>query len=134
MSRFLFALLAFGITSAMAGADKVKQKAGETVEASKEFAAETKKEYEEALQKEFNDLSADIKELRLSAKAKGQEAKAEVKDQLGELEKKREEVAAKMKKLGKSTGKAWTNMKEGVESAWNDLKAAYSKAAKSFNE
>lgn len=114
--------------------EKVKTKASETVEATQDYAAAKKKEYETKLRAELDELSEKIRKLRSKAEAHGKEAKTGAREQLAELENKRTEASAKLEKLTTSTGKAWDTLKGGVEDAWKDLKSSYKKAAAQFNE
>src|SRR6188768_2027541 len=110
---FICGLIVFSIVQlSMASKDSttVKQKAGETVEASKEYAVEKKKEFETKLKTELDELNVEIAKLKDKAKETGREAKYGVQDQIAELETKRKDVAVKLEKLSKSTGKAWEKM------------------------
>lgn len=134
---FITGLVVFSVvqfSQASKEGEKVKTKASETVDASKEYASTKKKEFETKLKTELADLNQNIDELKVKAQSSGKEAKAGFQEQIDGLEKKRKDVAAKLDKLTKSSGKAWDRMKEGVEAAWTDLKSAYSKASDSFNE
>src|SRR4051812_31215727 len=95
------------LASANQDASKVKQKAGETVEATKEYSIAKKQEVQADLQKKFDDLSKDIDDLKAKAQKNGESAKASVKTQLDTLEAKRKDVEAQLHKLSVSSGKAW---------------------------
>jgi uncharacterized coiled-coil DUF342 family protein len=137
LTGLVFGLIVFSVfqfSLASREGSKVKEKAGETIDATKEYAAAEKKEFEDKLNAELKDLAESIDELKSKAKKNGQEAKQEVQDQIKVLEAKRKDVAGKIKKLSQSTGKAWTQMKDGVQTAWDDLKSAFGKASAAVNE
>ena len=51
-----------------------------------------------------------------------------------ELRNKRDEVSAKLKELSSSSGKAWEQLKSGIDAAMDDLGNAYKKAAAEFGK
>ena len=51
-----------------------------------------------------------------------------------ELSKKRDEVSAKLKEMSSSSGKAWEQLKSGIDAAMDDLSNAYKKAAAEFSK
>jgi hypothetical protein len=51
-----------------------------------------------------------------------------------ELRQKRDEVSAKLKELSSSSGKAWEQLKSGIDAAMEDLGNAYKKAAAEFSK
>jgi len=51
-----------------------------------------------------------------------------------ELRQKRDEVSAKLKELSSSSGKAWEQLKSGIDAAMDDLGNVYKKAAAEFGK
>ena len=51
-----------------------------------------------------------------------------------ELRQKRDEVSAKLKELSSSIGKAWEQLKSGIDAAMDDLGNVYKKDAAEFGK
>ena len=51
---------------------------------------------------------------------------------MAELEVKREAALAKLAEVGRSSTEAWKDVREGAQSAWNELDKALHEAAKEF--
>ena len=51
-----------------------------------------------------------------------------------ELRQKRDEVSAKLKELSSSSGKAWEQLKSGIDAALDDLGNVYKKDAAEFGK
>lgn len=106
--------------------EKVKVKASETIDATKEYTFEKKEEFTAAIRKELSEVDEKLKELQGKANAKGEESLEKVKARRAELSKKLDEVS-------NATEGAWTEVKSGVSSALQDLKSAFQKAKAKLN-
>lgn len=118
--------------------EKVKTKANETIDATKEYASDTKEEYAAKMHEELNKMDKEITELKNKAIEQGRAASQTVSDetssQLSKVEAKRKALARKLAELDSASDKAWTQMRKGIESAWGDLKTAFKKASSQFDE
>ena len=91
-----------------------------------------RKAYEEKLDAQLKEWSAQIDLL----KAKADKAKAEVKIEYYEtieaLQRKQNDARAKLRELKTAGDEAWEDIKTGVEKAWAEVKAAYHDASSRF--
>jgi lipid II:glycine glycyltransferase (peptidoglycan interpeptide bridge formation enzyme) len=73
---------------------------------------------------------------RWEAKAKDAQAgmKAEYARQLEQLEKRREEALAQMRKVQSATGDAWSEMMRGADTAFKGMQDAFERARSRFDK
>lgn len=107
---------------------KVKQKASETAEATKEYANAKREEFRKSMQVQLDEVSGKIETLKRRATEKGANVTSEISDDLAKLEKKKRALQVQLNKVGKASDKAWTKLKHGIESAWLELKNGVKKA------
>lgn len=132
----LFSILAINALQAedSSKATKVKQKASETVDATKEYASEKKEQFQSRMKKDLENFDAEIERLKEKSKSAVGSAKQEIEDQLRKVEAQRVTVAEKMGELSRSSGDAWKDVKKGVESAYSEMKNAFKKASSHFKK
>jgi hypothetical protein len=91
-----------------------------------------RKAYEEKLDAQLDEWSAQIGVL----KAKAEKAKAEVKIEyyktIEVLERKQRDAKRKLQELKTAGDEAWEDLKTGAEKAWAEVKAAYHDASSRF--
>ncbi len=91
-----------------------------------------RKAYEEKLDAQLKEWSAQLTLL----KAKADNAKADIKIRYYEtidiLQRRKDEVSHKFHELRVASDEAWADLKTGVEKAWSDAKAAYQDAMSRF--
>jgi multidrug resistance efflux pump len=91
-----------------------------------------RKAYEEKLDAQVKEWSAQIELL----KAKADKAKAEVKIEyyktIEALQSKQNEAKAKLQELKTAGDEAWEDLKTGAEKAWAEVKTAYHDASSRF--
>src|SRR6059058_4697867 len=105
-------LLASGL--AFADGEKVKEKAKETVDATKEYANEKKDEFVARIDARLKALKEDVSKVKGKTK--------DTKDAtVADLEAKQWQADAKLAEVKKAGAKAWSSLKEGVEGAVKDL-------------
>ncbi len=90
--------------------------------ADKPAIAETKGEYVDRAKAELDKLSENIDALELKTKEAGASAKVGLERKLKALKARRKTAQKDCAKLKKASGKAWANLKTGVENGINDLK------------
>ncbi|CAN5530788.1 hypothetical protein BH10BDE1_BH10BDE1_17590 [soil metagenome] len=115
---------ALGKTSA----DKVKKETVEAVDAAGAYAGERKEEFTTRMKTNIDEMDREIQALKTESAQKSVEAREATKTKIRELQVKRDELGKKYDALEKSTGKAWTRMKSGMEKAWGDVRSAYNDA------
>ncbi len=93
---------------------------------------EKRKAYEEKLDAQLKEWSAQI----ALFKARADKAKAEVKIEyyktIEALQHKQDEAMTKLHELKTSGDEAWEDLKTGAEKAWAEVKAAFHSAASKF--
>jgi peptidoglycan hydrolase CwlO-like protein len=124
MTVVLFGILSISLMT-LASAEKVKSKAKETVDATKEYTYEKKTEFETKIRSEVTELDAKIEEL-------SHKAKSESKDQLERIRARRDELEKKLGEISKSSSSAWGEVKSGVLSAVRELETSLKKAKEKF--
>lgn len=119
---------AFAKDSAKVSADKVKKETVEAVDAAGAYAGEKKEEFQARMKNNLNELDREIEELKKESESKSVEVREAAKRKIQDVQRKRDELNAKYEAFEKSTGKAWTRMKSGMEKAWGEVRAAYGEA------
>lgn len=97
---------------------------------------EQRREYEQKMQKELNQLDRQIRELKSEAVRKSSKARAEINRQILDLNRKSNDARQKLRKLenSKQASASWDDLKRGVDSAVSDLSTAYHQAVTDFNK
>ena len=132
MSRIPAALAAAAIvlaTATGAYASEVSKKASELWGSIKAFTVEKKDDALSHGSKLLKDMDAEIGRLEAKAGTAKGDAKAAYQKQVAELKAARATAGAKLEHLGKQTGAAWSEAKDGFADAYRDLHHAVDKAA-----
>ena len=93
-------------------------------------SAETKSEYVKRVRAELDKLSRKIDALESKAKAVGVTAHAGLDQKLSDLKTQRKTLKMSFAKLKRASGKAWFDLKGGVDKGIYDLKEALDEAVK----
>ena len=91
-----------------------------------------KEEYQKKIETKLKEMNQELKEWKDKAKTMEKKAKVEMDEQLKTLSKKEQEVSKKVKDLRSKTGKAWEDLKTGVDSAMEDLGKAFDQVRSHF--
>lgn len=118
----------FSPALARTSADKVKKETVEAVDAAGAYAGERKEEFTTRMKANIDEMDREIQALKTESAQKSVEAREATKTKIRELQVKRDELGKKYDALERSTGKAWTRMKSGMEKAWGDVRSAYNEA------
>ncbi len=113
--------------------DQVKQQAGQTLDAAKNYTIEQKQEFQKKMEAELADLSKRISELKTKADTAKQEASASLEAKIAELKRKQQDLQNKLPELKAATSSAWEKVKTQVDAGMEDLKRAY-EGTKSHSE
>ena len=123
-------VLALPVTvSAQTTGKDVKQKAGETADAIRDYTVERKDQAVAKARKLSADLEGKIKQLEGKASKATGEAKTGAQKQLDELKDKREQTKKKLAEMKDASAASWDAAKTGFVDAYRDLHQAYDKAA-----
>jgi F0F1-type ATP synthase membrane subunit b/b' len=112
----------------------VKKEAKEAYDTTKAYTQEQMKTFREQMETRLAEYKKEIDQLQAKAGSLGGDAKTKAEQQLAALRQKQDEVSEKLKELGSSSGKAWEQIKSGLETAMADLGKAYKKAAAEFSK
>ena len=92
-----------------------------------------RKAYEEKLDAQVNEWSAQITLLKAKAENAKADAKIDYYKSIEALEHKQGEAKAKLKELKTAGDEAWEDVKAGLEKSWSEVKTAYHDAVSKFN-
>jgi chromosome segregation ATPase len=93
---------------------------------------DTKKGYEEKLDAQLKEWSAQIELLKAKAGNAKADAKMEYRKTIGALQAKQHEAETTLQELKNSGDEAWEDLKAGAEKAWLEVKTAYHEASSRF--
>jgi len=124
------ALAALITSSAVAktSADKVKKETVEAVDAAGKYAGEKKEEFTARMKTNLDEMDREIQALKTESEQISVEAREATKSKIRALQSKRDDLEKRYDAIEKSTGKAWTKLKSGMEKAWGDVRSAYNEA------
>ncbi len=92
-----------------------------------------KEAFQDKLQAQLDEWSADIAKLRAKAEKAQADARLKYMDEVDELRAHQKKAEARMKELQSAQGEAWQDMKSGVEVAWDEMGDAMKRAWKRFS-
>lgn len=93
---------------------------------------DTKQSYMEKLEAQLNEWTAQIDQLRAKPDGAKADAKLEYQQQIDHLQTKKDQVQGKLNEIKQAGEGAWESLREGVEAAVTDLKAAVDRAMSKF--
>ena len=92
-----------------------------------------KSAYADKLQARLDRWRAEIDKLQAKAKEASADTKLKYNKEVDELRMKQAEAEKRLAELGEAQGKAWDDLKSGIETAWDDLGNAVRSAADRFS-
>jgi uncharacterized protein YukE len=117
LKTLLIAALFMTSTVGLATTEEISQKAGETADA-----------FKKTMNEKLATLKTQIDKLEKDAKSSSGKAKVSVDDQLKSLEARRGTLKKQLDETGGQTGRAWTQVKDGMSRAMKDLESGYRNA------
>lgn len=114
--------------------EDVKKETSEAVLSASQYTKEQKDEFQKEMQIKIDNLKRDLAEMNKTATKKSASIREEMKKEIAKLENEQKKMSQNLTKLGKSTGKAWDEVKAGVSKSWNDLADAFEKAKGKYKE
>jgi Skp family chaperone for outer membrane proteins len=88
--------------------------------------------YQMEIESKLKELNRELQEWKAKSKELEEKARSELEEQINNLSKKEEEVSKKLKELKTKTGKAWEDLKAGLDSAMEDLGKAFDQVRSQF--
>ena len=120
--------------TAAVSTDDVKQGVKQAYDATKAYTQEQMQAFREQTETRLIEYKNKIDQLQAEAENLGGDAKEKAEQELTALRQKQDEVSEKLKELSSSGGKAWEQLKSGIDAAIEDLDNAYKKAAAEFSK
>jgi uncharacterized lipoprotein YajG len=105
----------------------------ETVQKTKDLAAEKRDEFVQSADKRLQDLNAKIEELDKKAASYQGDAKVQADKALAKLRAERDVVQKKFNDLKNSTQEAWEQTKTAFNAAWNEVEKGYDTVKSKFD-
>ena len=113
-------------------AEDVKKETKEALEAAKELTVQQKEEFQQKMRGELDRMQTEIDRLVFKANQAKKETRAELNKVIGELQKKKDATAKKLQDLESASGKAWSDLKSGLNTSMEELEKSYAKAKSRF--
>lgn len=114
----------------------VKKEAKKAMETTKAYTLQQKEEYEKQIKAKLQKINGEIQQLQSKAQSRATElkekGKAEFAQAMEGLHKKKQAAAEKLNELNSASGKAWEDMKSGMDEAMDELIKAYDRARSHF--
>lgn len=88
--------------------------------------------YEQKLQAQLDEWSAEIDKLKARAKRAEADARLELDNEIESLEKQQRRAQEKLEELRSAGEDAWDDLKAGLDSAWENLKVSVRSASSRF--
>jgi len=111
----------------------VKKETREAYETAVQYTKQQKEEFQRKVQAKLDEYRKRIYELQVEAEEMSAQMKANMNRRIKDLEAKREAAEEKLTQLESASGKAWAEIKEGLDQAVKDLGQAYEDARSQFN-
>jgi hypothetical protein len=112
--------------------EDVRRDAGKAVDTAVEYSLQTKDEFQKKLEAQLKEQDAQIAKLREKGRDLKDEAKANWDRKMAELETKRKAADDKLDEVGHSSAEAWKDVRNGAQSAWDDLDKAFRDASREY--
>jgi DNA anti-recombination protein RmuC len=112
--------------------DEVKQEFGEAIDTVKEFTVQQKEEYQKEAKRRLKEIKENLEDIKARADKLKTDSKIELKNEIENLDKKKDEAEAALAELTNKSGKAWNDMKSGLDKALDEMDEAYRKALSRF--
>lgn len=113
-------------------AGDVTDKAGEAASAAAAYSKKKAEEFRRELEDKLADLDKKIDAMKERGSELSEQAKKEWQEQMDAVAEQRKALRSMLDELGAASAEAWGDVKTGAQKAWNDLQAAYNKAAERF--
>ncbi len=94
----------------------------------------TQQEFQEKIDTQIAKLQTQIDEFKVKSTLAKADTRDAYEEQIGVLNRKCENIRLQSQKLKSQGGKAWEEMKDGLETAWNDLQDSFNRAVTHFDK
>lgn len=112
--------------------DDVNRDAATSLNTTAEYSQQQKDKLVADMKEKIDTMKENIEILRLKGKDLSSDAKVKWDLQMAALDEKLKIANQRLAEVGESTSKAWTDVKEGANSAWAELSKAFREASNEF--
>ncbi|HBO46286.1 MAG TPA: hypothetical protein DD670_20645 [Planctomycetaceae bacterium] len=112
--------------------EDVSRDASQAAETAVEYSKQAKEDFQKSLEVRIEQMDAKIATLREKGSELKDEAKVNWDRKMADLEAKRDAARAKLAEVGDSSGEAWKDVRDGAQSAWDELEKAFRDASQEF--
>jgi hypothetical protein len=112
--------------------DDVNRDAAASLKTTAEYSQQEKDKVVADMKAKIEVMNESIESLRLKGKDLASDAKAKWDLKMATLDEKVKIANERLAEVGESTSKAWTDVKAGADSAWEELSKALQEASKEF--
>lgn len=112
--------------------DDVSRDAIASLNTTAEYSKQEKDKLVADMKAKIANMDANIEILRLKGKGLASDAKARWELKMANLDDKLKIAKARLEEVGESTSAAWTDVKAGAKSAWDELSQALQEASNEF--
>lgn len=112
--------------------DNLQKGIEQSLENASKNAKQAQDQFVQSMRKKLAELDKSIQSMSNGAQQFSKEKQEEWKKTLDNLKQERDKLSEKLDAVGKASGQAWTEMTQGVNSAWSDLERAANKAKDKF--
>jgi len=113
-------------------AQDVQRETKEALKTTLAYTQQQKDEYQKRVETKIKEYDQKINELKKKAEVLKEEKKAEFDKKIEELQKKRTSASKKLQNLKSASGKAWEDLKNGMDASMNELEHAFKRAILHF--
>jgi hypothetical protein len=113
---------------------ELKREVRDSLAAAKEYTFQNKDQYLARLKNVMDSLDDELDDLRKEAHSASGEVKKELDREIADLQKKRDELHARMPAIKKASAEAWNDLKKGFGEADDDFQKAWEKARSRFKD
>lgn len=118
---------------AVSAAD-LKRQIRDSLAAAREYTFQNKDQYLARLQNLMHSMDDELDDLRQQARTATGDAKKELNREIADLQKRRDELQARMPEIKKASAEAWNDLKKGFSEAAEDFQKAWEKARSRFKD
>lgn len=112
--------------------EDVKRELGEAGDTALRYTEQETAELRQQVKTKLAEMDVEIDRMKAKAAEMSGEAKVRMDEKLKDLSAERAKVEAKLEELGSASGKAWTEVKSGLDQSWTNMKSSFQKATDEF--
>jgi DNA polymerase III delta prime subunit len=112
----------------------IRKEATDLAKTTMAYTEEQKEVYQEKIQEKMAEYSEKLKEFETKLVMLNEQAKAEMAEEIEELNRKKAAISVKVQELQTASGEAYADLKEGLDNAMVEMDKAYDQAMERFQK